>query len=109
MMILLKNCRLIPELTEGYEGLVADVLIDAKKIRQIAEPGTIEAEADVQVIDIEEIRCSRVFDLHAHLYLSSFDFQSLNERSAADTGFDVYGYARDYLKAGVHDHQRLRL
>ncbi len=52
-MILLKNCRLIPELTEGYEGLVADVLIDAKKIRQIAEPGTIEAEADVQVIDIE--------------------------------------------------------
>ena len=29
-MILLKNCRLIPELTEGYEGLETDVLIDAK-------------------------------------------------------------------------------
>ena len=100
-MILLKNCRLIPELTEGYEGLVADVLIDAKKIRQIAEPGTIEAEADVQVIDIEgNTLLPGFFDLHAHLYLSSFDFQSLNERSAADTGFDVYGYARDYLKAG---------
>lgn len=100
-MILLKNCRLIPELTEGYDGELADVLIDEQKILRIAEPGAIEESAGTRVIDIEgSTLLPGFFDLHAHLYLSSFDFQALNERSAVETGFDVYGYARDYLKAG---------
>lgn len=100
-MILLKNCRLIPELTEGYDGQLADVLIDDEKIRKIAAPGTIASESETRVIDIEgNTLLPGFFDLHAHLYLSSFDFQALNGRSPADTAFDVYGYARDYLKAG---------
>ena len=38
-MILLKNCRLIPELTEGYDKQKADVVIDEEKILSITEPG----------------------------------------------------------------------
>ena len=34
-MILLKNCRLIPELTEGYDKQQADVVIDDEKILKI--------------------------------------------------------------------------
>ena len=37
-MIMLKNCRLIPELTEGFDLAKADVIIDEEKIRKLAEP-----------------------------------------------------------------------
>ena len=37
-MILLKNCRLIPELTEDYDKQKADVVIDEPKILSITEP-----------------------------------------------------------------------
>ena len=38
-MITLKNCRLIPELTEGYENTIADIVLDGKWIKSIREPG----------------------------------------------------------------------
>ncbi len=34
-MITLKNCRLIPELTEDYDDVMADILLDGKVIREI--------------------------------------------------------------------------
>ena len=39
--MLLKNCRLIPELTEGYSGTMADILIENGNIAAIGPCGTI--------------------------------------------------------------------
>ena len=41
--MLLKNCRLIPELTEGYSGAMADILIENGNIAAIGPCGTIAA------------------------------------------------------------------
>ena len=50
-MILLKNCRLIPELTEGYDKQKADVVIDEEKILRITEPGEIK-NFNGRIIDV---------------------------------------------------------
>lgn len=49
-MITLKNCRLIPELTEGYENTIADIVLDGKWIKSIREPGYA---SEGEVIDLE--------------------------------------------------------
>ncbi len=41
-MILLKNCRLIPELTEGFAGRMADIIVDDEKIIDICEVGSVQ-------------------------------------------------------------------
>ncbi len=38
-MLILKNARLIPELTEGYEEKSADVVIEDGKITEIVPAG----------------------------------------------------------------------
>lgn len=55
-MILFKNCRLIPELTEGFNfeaGSLADIWVsDNWVIESIAPAGATNA-ADAQVVDAE--------------------------------------------------------
>ncbi len=68
-MILLKNCRLIPELTEGFDGTMADIIIDGEKIIDVCEPGGVK-DFDGRVIDV----CGSTvlpgfFDLHCHVYM----------------------------------------
>ncbi|MCI8609414.1 MAG: amidohydrolase family protein [Firmicutes bacterium] len=99
-MILFKNCRLIPELTEGYEGTIADVLVsDDHLIAEIGAPGKIQAPE--VVIDVEgNTLLPGFFDLHAHLCLADLDFKELRNRSCVDSCFEMYDYAREYLKQG---------
>jgi len=44
--MLLKNCRLIPELTEEYSGEMADVLIKGSYIAAISPCGTLADDGD---------------------------------------------------------------
>ena len=39
-MLILKNARIIPELTEGYEGDRADIVVSDGIIQEIKSPGT---------------------------------------------------------------------
>ena len=101
-MILFKNCRLIPELTEGYEGEYADVLVnDQYIIEKIAPMGQI-CEADVKnIIDVEgNTLLPGFFELHTHLCLEDLDFREMKERPAAEQSLEVMNYAREYLKQG---------
>lgn len=104
-MILFKNCRLIPELTEGYTfeaEALADVLVtDDWMIEKIEPAGTRKAGADMQVVDAEGgTLLPGFFDLHAHLCLTDLDFKELRNRSCEDSCFEMYDYAREYLKQG---------
>ena len=56
-MITLKNCRLIPELTEDYDDVMADILLDGKVIREINAPGT--GTKGETVMDLEGKRSCR--------------------------------------------------
>ena len=100
-MIILKNCRLIPELTEGYEGEYADILVEDGKIAQIAAPGR-PYPGDAEIIDCEG--CTVLpgfFDLHCHLcYDKLDDYSSMNDKAEAYTTMDCYNFAKAYLRQG---------
>ena len=40
------------------------------------------------------------FDLHAHLCLTDLDFKELRNRNCEDSCFEMYDFAREYLKQG---------
>lgn len=99
-MILLKNCRLIPELTEGYGKSIGDVVIDDEKILEIAEPGQIQNFMG-KVFDLSG--CTLLpgfFDLHAHLYLTELNLTAIDGKDPVETSFDSYEFSREYLRQG---------
>lgn len=100
-MILLKNCRLIPELTEGFAGRMADILIDEKNIIDICEPGKI-TDFDGRVIDIEgNTVLPGFFDLHCHVYM--FELGKIAEMDSKEETFtfvDSYNFAKEFLRQG---------
>ena len=50
-MIVLKHCRLIPELTEGFQEQYADIVIDGKYIKDIVPTDTVKFES-IPFIDL---------------------------------------------------------
>jgi len=99
-MILLKNCRLIPELVEGFGGTRADVVIDDAFILDIAEPGTLQNFSG-RVFDIDGATLlPGFFDLHTHLYLTELNLLAIDNKSVVDTCFDSYEFSREYLRQG---------
>ncbi len=100
-MYLLKNARLIKELTEGYDNEYADVLIKDNKIEKIL-PCDSEAIENIKTIDLERnTLMPGLWDLHSHLYLQS---QTCNTdvimKNLGEELFDCYKYSLDYLKQG---------
>ncbi len=100
-MILFKNCRLIPELTEGFEGTMADILVDDDVITEIEQPGNIICSEDVKVVDCEgDTVLPGFFDMHVHLAMDSLDFLPYATRSPEDHWAEVYHFSREMLKQG---------
>lgn len=100
-MVLLKNCRLIKELTEGYDQQMGDLILDGKRISQIVLPGTAAEDDMDEVIDLEgKTVLPGFFDLHTHLYFIHEDIPALAIRSAADSTVDAVSYAQDKLAYG---------
>lgn len=101
-MLLIKNARLIEELTEGFEikGL-SDVLIEGNKISKIRPAGFDFGEIE-DVLDINgKTLMPGLWDLHAHMYLQS---QTCNTdvimKNVGEELFGCYNYAKEYLKQG---------
>ena len=98
-MILFKNCRLIPELTEEVSfdlEQLADVWVsDAYVIERIEVTGTSEP-GNARVVDAEGgTLLPGFFDLHAHLCLADLDFKQMRNRSCEDSCFEMYDFARN--------------
>ena len=99
-MIVIKNCRLISELTEGYEGEKADIIIDGKYIKEILPAGSANCES-AEVIDAEGMTLlPGFFDLHAHLMFKNQDYYASMMRSQNEYLLDCMEYAGVYLKHG---------
>ena len=78
--LILKNCRLISYLTEGYEvkeNQLADIVIENKRIREILPAGTA-FEGDIDILDVEgNTLMPGMLDLHMH-----FDFTTMEDRKS---------------------------
>lgn len=72
MKIVLKNCRLIPALSDGYSGGCADVVLEGGTICQICPAGEAVQDEEVQCYDCGgKTLLPGLFDLHTHL---NFDY-----------------------------------
>ncbi len=102
-MILLKNCRLVPFLTEGYEGNSADVVLSGKRIESICAPGTLPADEGAfdEVLDLAgKTLLPGFIDLHTHLYFRHEDIPALAADPPAVVTMNSVVYAQDKLRYG---------
>lgn len=104
-MILIKNCRLVKALTEGYDGETADVYVEGNKIAKIQAAGSpCEAEAaaeQVTVIDgTGKTLIPGLIEMHAHLYGFIFNYYELQCMTEGKIIFGVVDFANEYLKQG---------
>ena len=99
-MTILRNCRFVKELTEGYEGDFGDVLIDGKFIKEI-RPAGYSFRGVHEEIDINyKTLIPGLFDLHTHLYSFIFNPYELQTMDTGKIIFGAYDFAKAYLKAG---------
>lgn len=96
---ILKNCRLIPELTEGTDKTVADVLIKDGKIAAIVETGNAMDET-AEEIDLKGATLMPGFiDAHVHLrWLKEAEW--VTDVRPSWRAFDEYHYAKFMLDHG---------
>lgn len=99
-MLLLKNCKVLPELTEGYSGTSCDVLLDGEKIKGIYACGEC-AEVTEDTMDLNgKYLLPGFFDLHVHLTLSGGDTLIDNAKTPVQQALDAAKFAKDSLLAG---------
>ena len=100
-MLILKNCRLIPELTEGFEGSAADLVIDGEIIEGTYPPGKAPAVENCEVLDVKDMTVlPGFFDLHAHLPVVSQDWNYLMLIPQNEYVLNSARYAKKYLELG---------
>ena len=94
-MKVLKNCRFIPELMEGYEGTSGDVLVKDDRILKITECAD-EYPEDVEVYDMGgKYALPGFFDMHIHLSLSGGDTLIDNAKTPVQQALDAVKFAQD--------------
>lgn len=97
--MILKNCRLVPELCEGFEEEMADIRLDGKKIAEILPAGG--DYAGEEVLDLQgKTVLPGLFNCHEHLYFAKNSFDYLHKFSAADHIFHSINYGHMLLSYG---------
>ena len=92
-MMLLKNCRVIEELTEGYEGQRCDVLIEGERIKKVCPCGEWKGEAE-KTLDLQDkYLLPGFFDLHVHFSLSGGDTLIDNAKTPVQQAYDAVKFA----------------
>lgn len=99
-MTILRNCRLVPALTEGFTETMADIVIEGKEIKEIYPVGVLQAE-EAEELDVAGATVlPGFFDLHAHLMFVNQDYNASMMRSQNQYLLDCMEYAKVYLKHG---------
>jgi imidazolonepropionase-like amidohydrolase len=101
-MLLIRNCRLIRELTEDYDDPCADVIIEGRYITDIS--GKVEnPSSDLTIIDAAgRTLLPGLLDIHVHLDMQAGEVDSLEENMEPDAlrVLKAAKFAGDYLAAG---------
>lgn len=99
-MKILKNCRLIPELSGNFNEGLADLVIDGRHIREILKAGS-DIYRSVDFVDMKGMTVlPGFFDLHAHLMFKDQDYYASMARSQNEYLIDCIEHAQVYLKHG---------
>ena len=97
-MIVLKNARILPELTEGYEGSCADIVIDNGIIQEIKAPGTVAYEGAYDMTGKTVI--PGLIEGHLHLDLCGMNTFEENVQPDAYRTMRALKLAQDNLRMG---------
>lgn len=99
-MLVLKNARLIPELTEGYTETTADVVVEGSQIADIRPAGSVSAEA-AEVIDLNgKTLMPGLIEGHLHLDLCGKNTFEENVEPDSYRIMRCLKLAQDNLKKG---------
>jgi imidazolonepropionase-like amidohydrolase len=99
-MIVLRNCRLVAKLTEGYDRQYGDVLIDGSYIADIRSVGHV-FDGTPEELDLEgKTLIPGLFEMHAHLYGYIYNPYELQAMNAGKITFGAYSFAKAYFDAG---------
>ena len=101
-MLVLKNCKLVSELTEGYNGDMADVVVDGEQIVAILPAGEAICDNCI-VLDLQgKILLPGLIDAHLHLFMGKKNPWERTSRQAvpAQAVIDCYNYASFLLDLG---------
>ncbi len=98
--MILRNCRLIPELTEGYTGQYADLVIEGKEIKGIYPIGEYQTGNDTEMDIQNRTVLPGFFDLHAHLMFCDQDYNASMLRPQNKYLIDSIKHAKSYLRQG---------
>lgn len=98
--MILRNCSLLSELVEGYEGTSADILIEGEEIKGIYPCGELKMESYDEVDMNNQYVLPGLFDMHVHLTLSAGDTLIDSNKTPVQLAIDGYKFALDSLKRG---------
>lgn len=99
-MLMLKNCRLIPELTEGYPHAAADIILNGERIYRICVPGTYTEPVE-EIVDLGgRTVIPGLHDLHVHVHATNKTFLELASKELGVCAFDAYFFARTMMNYG---------
>lgn len=103
-MTVIKNCRLVRQLTEGFSEEYGDVSIAGKKIRAIQPVGLAEEnaveESEIVVDGRGMTLIPGLFEMHAHLYGFIFNPYELQCMPEGKIVFGALDFANEYLRQG---------
>jgi len=97
--MILRNCRLIPALTEGFSGPYADVRIEGTRLAALERPGILPPQAD-ELDAAGKTLLPGLIDAHAHLNLYSQNVLDETVESPQTAVLHAYAYAKEYLRQG---------
>lgn len=98
-MQILRNCRVVPELTPGFDGDRADIVLEGEKIVEILPPKT--AKGTDNVLDMSEMTVvPGLIDAHVHLDLCGMDVFEENVQPASYRTIRALKLAQDNLRHG---------
>jgi len=97
-MIVLKNARILPELTEGFDGSTADIVINDGVIQEIKPAGTV---ADAESLDMTgKTVLPGLIEAHLHLDLCGMNTFEENVQADAYRTMRAVKLAQDNLRMG---------
>lgn len=97
-MIVLRNARIIPELTENYNGTAADIVLDAGIIQEILPPRTAHGENTLDMTG--KTVTPGLIEGHLHLDLCGMNTFEENVQPDAYRAMRCLKLAQDNLRMG---------
>lgn len=98
--MIIRNCRFVKELLEGFEEQYGDILIEDNKISKIESLG-FDFGVEAQEIDAnKKTVLPGLMDIHAHFNLYSQNVLEALVQIPAEAAFEGYAFAKEYLRQG---------